>query len=155
MESVVKQYPQAVCVIISDGQEKSALHMLIKEKKLEQNIYLIGYLDQASEYLKAFNLFVLPSVKEGLPYAILEAGQASLPVIASAIGGIPEIIDDMKSGVLIQSKNSRELAHAISFMIEHPIERKQYGATLKERVATKFSMERMTSSIEELYSNSI
>ncbi len=152
MASVAVQQPNAIAVIVGDGQEKAALHMLIKERQLEKVVFLAGYLDHASEYLKAFNIFVMSSQKEGLPYVILEAGCASLPVVATAVGGIPEMVEDMKSGILIQSKNARELAHALSFMIEHPDERKKYGAALKERVTTKFSMDRMLWLIEGLYS---
>jgi glycosyltransferase involved in cell wall biosynthesis len=126
--SVVMQYPQTALIIIGDGQDQPALHLLIKEKKLEQSVFLAGYMDHAAEYLKAFNIFVLPSLKEGLPYAILEAGCASLPVVATTVGGIPEIIEDMRSGVLVQPKNIRELSHALSFMIEHPDERRRYGS---------------------------
>lgn len=155
MAAVVKEFPVAISVIIGDGEERAALSLLIKEQQLEKNLFLAGYLEHASEYLKAFNVFALPSIKEGLPYTILEAGQASLPVIATPVGGIPEIVEDMRSGILVQARNQRELAHAISFMIEHPIERKQYGAALKEKVATKFAMDRMIDSIDQLYSNNM
>ena len=151
MSTVVAQYPQALCIIIGDGQDNASLHMLIKERKLEQSVFLLGYLDQASDYLKAFNIFVLPSLKEGLPYVILEAGCASLPVVSTTVGGIPEVIEDMKSGILIQSKNSRELAHALSFMIEHPDERRKYGATLREKILKNFSIEKMVEKVEEVY----
>jgi glycosyltransferase involved in cell wall biosynthesis len=149
--SVVMQYPQTALIIIGDGQDQPALHLLIKEKKLEQSVFLAGYMDHAAEYLKAFNIFVLPSLKEGLPYAILEAGCASLPVVATTVGGIPEIIEDMRSGVLVQPKNIRELSHALSFMIEHPDERRRYGSALKERVAQNFSVQKMVDSVAELY----
>jgi glycosyltransferase involved in cell wall biosynthesis len=151
MSLVAEQQPNVICVVIGDGEDKAALHMQIKELKLEKCVYLPGYLDNASEYLKAINIFVLPSVKEGLPYVILEAGSASLPVVATTVGGIPEIIEDMKSGILIQPRNARELSHALSFMIEHPEDRKKYGTALKERVATKFSMDKMIWMIEGLY----
>lgn len=151
MASVAAEQPNALCLILGEGAEKSVLQNRIALSKLEGKIILGGYLDNASEHLKAFNIFVLPSVKEGLPYAILEAGCASLPVVATTVGGIPEIIEDMKSGILIQPKNPRELAHALSFMIEHPEERKRYGAALKERVASKYSLEKMTWIVEALY----
>ncbi len=151
MSTVVAQYPQTLCIIIGDGQDNASLHMLIKERKLEQSVFLLGYLDQASEYLKAFNIFVLPSLKEGLPYAILEAGCASLPVVSTTVGGIPEIVEDMKSGILIQPKNSRELAHALSFMIEHPDERRKYGVALREKILKNFSIEKMVEKVEEVY----
>ena len=151
MVAVAEQQPTAIAVIIGDGEDMAALHMQIKEKKLEQRIFLVGYLDNASDYMKAFSVFVLPSLKEGLPYAILEAGCASLPVVATTVGGIPEMIDDMKSGILIQPKNPRELAHALSFMIEHPDERRKYGAALKERVSTKFAFDRMIWLVQGVY----
>ncbi len=150
--TVVEQYTQAILVIIGDGQEKASLSMLIKEKKLESHVFLAGYIDHANEYLKAFSIFALSSVKEGLPYVILEAGCASLPVVATTVGGIPEVITDMHSGVLVQPKNIRELSHAISFMIEHPEERRKYGAALKERVLRDYSVEKMVESVETLYS---
>ncbi|MFA6554765.1 MAG: glycosyltransferase family 4 protein [Candidatus Paceibacterota bacterium] len=153
MVTVTEQQPNSICVIIGNGQEESSLRALIAEKKLGQKVFLTGYLDNANEHIKAFTVFVLPSIKEGLPYAILEAGCAALPVVATPVGGVPEIIDDMKSGILIQPKNSRELAHAISFMIEHPEDRKKYGNTLKERVATKFSIDKMVEETEKLYEN--
>lgn len=151
MAQVSAEHPEAILVIIGDGEEKAALHMLIKEKKLESSVFLIGYMENASEYLKAFSMFVLPSVKEGLPYVILEAGSAPLPVIATTVGGIPDIVEDMRSGILIQPRNSRELAHAISFMIEHPEERRKYAAALKEKVSTKFSMDTMIWVVEGVY----
>jgi glycosyltransferase involved in cell wall biosynthesis len=149
--SVAIQYPQTILIIIGNGDQQAALHLLIKEKKLERQVFLAGYIDHAAEYLKAFNISVLPSIKEGLPYAILEAGSASLPIVATTVGGIPEVIEDMRSGVLVQPRNTRELAHAISFMIEHPEERRKYGTTLKERVTTQFSLEKMVERVEAIY----
>jgi len=149
--SVVVTHPQTLLFIIGSGQEQSALHMMIKEKKLEHHIFLAGYMDHAAEYMKAFTLFTLPSIKEGLPYVILEAGAASLPVVSTTVGGIPEVIEDMRSGVLVQPRNTRELSHAMSFMIEHPDERRKYGAALRERVITQFSLEKMIEGIEAVY----
>jgi len=151
MALIAEEQPNVISVIISDGEEMDSLRKLVKEKRLEQNVFLAGYMNNAAEYLKAFSVFTLPSLKEGLPYTILEAGAASLPVVATTVGGIPEIIEDMKSGILIQAKNPRELAHALSFMIEHPAERKKYGAALKERVAAKFSLDKMIWMTEGLY----
>ncbi|MBU6231858.1 MAG: glycosyltransferase family 4 protein [Patescibacteria group bacterium] len=151
--AIVKaQHPGMICIVIGDGEESASLQAMSKEKQLDSAFFLAGYMDNAAEYLKAFNVFVLPSVKEGAPYALLEAGSASLPVVATTVGGVPEIIEDMKSGILVQPKNPRELSHAISFMIEHPDERRKYGAALKERVSTKFGFDRMIWLVEGLYS---
>ncbi len=151
MKSVTEQQPNSICLIIGDGENKEQIAEQIKTNKLENKIFLTGRIDNASEYLKAATVFVLPSIKEGLPYAILESGMANLATVATTVGGIPEIVEDMKSGILIQPRNSRELAHAISFMIEHPEERKRYGNALKEKVTNKYSFTKMIQDNEWLY----
>jgi len=151
MEQIRETHPNTLCVILGDGEEKEKLAAMIASAKLEDNVKLLGYIEDASHYLKALNIFILPSLKEGLPYALLEAGFASLPVISTTVGGIPEIVEDMKSGVLVQPKNSKELAHSISFMIEHPVMRRQYGTALRDAVMQKFSLQKMIDSVEELY----
>jgi len=155
MAVVVKKHPNTVCVIIGDGQDRKALESLIKEKQLEHTVFLVGYMDEASQYLKAFDIFVLPSIKEGLPYAILEAGLASLPVIATPVGGIPEIIENKKSGLLVPPKNSTELANAISSLIGHEKDRASYGSALNQSVSQKFSFDKMLAATENLYKSPI
>lgn len=151
MRAVAEQIPNSLLVIIGDGEQKNTLQAKIDEYNISHNVRLAGYIPDASEYLKSFTMLVMSSVKEGLPYAILEAGCASLPVVATTVGGIPELVEDMRSGILVQPKNSRELGHAISFMIEHPEERRKYGIALKERVNTIFSLDRMIWLIQSTY----
>lgn len=153
MSIVSSNYPQAICLIVGEGEERANLEKQIKDLKLEDKIFLTGFIDNCSEYLKAFNIFTMSSIKEGLPYTLLEAGSASLPVVSTPVGGIPEIIEDMRSGILIQARNSKELAHGISFLIENPDERRRYGNALKDRVTNVFSIEKMYSSTERLYKN--
>lgn len=151
MSLVVQQQPNTICLIIGDGQDKDKLNEIIISRKLSDKVFLTGRLDNASEYLKASTVFVLPSIKEGLPYTLLESGMASLATVATTVGGIPEIVEDMKSGILIQPRNAKELAHAISFMIEHPEERKRYGNALRERINDKFSFGKMIDENEGFY----
>ena len=152
--TVVQQHPQTLCVIIGDGQDKETLRTEIQNRQLTQHVHLVGYLENASEYLKAFSIFVLPSIKEGLPYVIFEAGYASLPVLSTTVGGIPEIIEDTKSGILVQPHKSRELSHALSFLIEQPTERRKYGAALRERILREFPYNKMIESVEKVYLDS-
>jgi glycosyltransferase involved in cell wall biosynthesis len=148
---IIKSQPNIVSVIIGEGESRSQLTSLIEQNELQKNVFMPGYIENASDYLKAFSLFALSSQKEGLPYVLIEAGYAGLPVVSTTVGGIPEIIEDMKSGVLIQSKNIPELSHALSFMIEHPEERKKYGSSLKEKVIKEFSLDRMIEETEKVY----
>lgn len=140
-----------VYVIIGEGEERGALEKLIKETNLRNEIFLVGKKEEASSLLHAFDIFILPSIKEGLPYVILEAGVAKLPVIASAVGGIPEIIQDMKSGILVKPKHGDEIALALEFLLANPQKRTEFGEKLKEYVANNFSLEKMTDEVSRFY----
>lgn len=148
---IKESHPEIITLLIGDGEQKNLLAEFIKTNSLEKHVYLIGYLESASEYMKAFNIFILPSVKEGLPYTLLEAGYATLPVITTTVGGIPEIIEDMKSGVLIQPRKPAEIAHAITFYAEHLDVARQYARNLNESVKKKFALERMVAETVKVY----
>lgn len=148
---VIRYNKNVISIIMGEGESRNSLENLITEAGMQKHIYLAGYVDSASDFMKAFSIFALSSQKEGLPYVLLEAGFASLPVVATTVGGVPEIIEDMKSGVLVQSKNTNELSHAISFMIEHPEERRRYSAALKAKVTKDFSIDRMVEETSVLY----
>lgn len=144
--------PHVFYFIIGDGEEKEKLQILIKQHDLERQVYLLGFLPDAAQYLSAFDCFLLPSVKEGLPYVILEAGLASLPVITTAIGGIPEIIDDTKTGLLVPSRDVDAFARAIKWMIENPERRTDLGTALYKKVSHDFSLTKMSTETIALYS---
>jgi glycosyltransferase involved in cell wall biosynthesis len=136
---------------MGEGEERERLETLIKNLHLGGKVFLMGHVPNAAQYIKAFDIFLLASLSEGLSFVLLEAGASSAGVIATAAGGIPEIVTDGASGVLVQPKNHRELTHAISFMIEHPEERQRYGAALKDKVTKEFSLEKMTSAVIKSY----
>lgn len=148
---LIAEFPDAIFFIIGEGEQRDYLESFIKERGLEKNVVLAGYTEEAYKYLKGFSIFLLSSIKEGFPYVILEAGLAGLPVISTAVGGIPEIIDDMESGVLVQSKKPDEIFHAIDFVIKHKNIQKEYGKSLQEKVKDKFSLKIMLDKIDKLY----
>lgn len=144
-----------VFIAIGEGEERGALEKLIQELHLEDEVFLVGKKEGASSLLHAFDIFILPSIKEGLPYVILEAGAAALPVVGSAVGGIPEIIQDMKSGILVKPKHGDEIALALEFLLANPQKRNEFGEKLKEYVANNFSLEKMVEETERLYPHTV
>lgn len=118
---IIKQNSQVLFMVIGDGLERKNLEHQINRLNLRNNFFLLGNINNAYQYLKAFNIFVLPSVKEGLPYTILEALAAKLPVIATKVGGIPEIIHDGINGLLVEPKNSATLQQAIQRLLNNPL----------------------------------
>lgn len=140
-----------IYVILGEGEERESLQKLIKDFDMESSVVLFGHIPHAYQYLKAFDLFLLPSLSEGFPYIGLEAGLAGLPIIATAVGGIPEIIDDMKSGVLIQPRNSREIRHALEFYMHHKKVQKEYGMAIHAKILEKFSIDKMVLETAEIF----
>jgi glycosyltransferase involved in cell wall biosynthesis len=141
-------------VWIGEGEERNNLESFISLKKLSDRIALTGYASNAAQFLHAFDYFILPSRTEALGYVLIEAGLAQLPVIATAVGGIPEIIEDLQTGILIQPENPGEIAKAIGFIIDHPEEAQKMASNLHEKVSSQFSLEKMIAETELFYSRS-
>jgi glycosyltransferase involved in cell wall biosynthesis len=138
-------------VVIGEGEERKALEALIADLDLGHRVHLIGFIDEAYRYLKAFDVFVLPSRKEGLPYAILEAGQAGVPVIAAAVGGVPEIVSDQISGDLVHAFNDLPLAESMKEFYTSPNTIQHYADALKARVERYFTVHDMVRKTRDVY----
>lgn len=142
---------KVIFVVISGGEERKELEKIIKEKNLSDRVFLVGKYDKAVELLWAFDMFLLPSIKEGLPYVLLEAGLAGLPVIATNVGGISEIIKNMETGIVIRSKNSKEIYLAILYMMNNIEKSDYFRSNLQKKVKEKFGFERMIKETKKLY----
>ena len=114
---------------------------------------IISNIPDAAKYLKNFDIFVLPSLKEGLPYTILEAGLAKLPVIATNVGGIPEIIQDEETGLLVPPADPVSLANAIKKLADNPALREKLGANLHRKITQEFTLSKMLSATIAAYEN--
>ena len=140
-----------VWLIIGEGEERERLAKQIKTLGLERQVYLLGNIPEAAKWLKAFDIFLLPSHKEGLPYAILEAGLARRCVLASQAGGLPEIITAGQNGLLFPPGDVHILARALSQLINNKAEREQFGRRLTTVISQKFSLPRLVKETMTLY----
>lgn len=138
-------------IIMGEGEEKEHLKKLIKKLDLETDVALLGYVKNAPMFLPAFDAFTLTSIKEGLPYVVIEAGFAGLPVVATNVGGVKEIIEDMKSGILVQSRKSDDIAQGLLLLAKDPEKAKICGQALKEKVTRDFSIEKMVEKTIKVY----
>jgi len=137
--------------IVGDGEDRPLLDELIARKAVQDAVFILGYVNDAPTLLSAFDSFMLTSVKEGLPYALLEAGAAKLPTIGSAVGGIPEIITDMESGILTRPREAKEIADALCFLVDNAPRRQELGVALHAHVTTHFTKDRMLTETLALY----
>lgn len=140
----------SVFFIIGDGELRPELEKMIQNKGLGGKVFLLGQIHDAYKFLPAFDVFVLPSVKEGFPWALIEAMSAKLPVIATDVGAIPEIIDDRKNGLLIKPEDPAGLADKIKEVLENDHLKNELGIQAHQTVLFKFDLDKMVRKIEEL-----
>lgn len=141
-------------VIIGSGEEYDQLSSQIEKLGVTNRIHLLGYIPNAVQYLKAFDMFVLPSKKEGLPYVILEAGLAGLPVVASDLPGNRDIIESGEQGFLVQPTPTM-LSTSIEMLLRDEGMRRRLGCGLQEKVMTEFSIHHMIDKTFALYSSNV
>ena len=114
---------------------------------------LLGFIPDAERFLLAFDVFLLSSVKEGLSYVLIEAGFAKIPVVATGVGGIPEIIKNDKTGILVPSHDPVAISNAISRLFESSLLREKLGLALNEKVVHDFSSVSVISETTKLYTS--
>ena len=142
---------RCVFVIVGDGPERGAIERLIAELGLGDSVKLTGFTDDVPRRLAAFDLFLQPSTEEGLSLTILEAAAAGVPVVASAVGGTGEIIENGKTGTLVAAGDTEALAAALSGFIENPAPFREMARDAREVVERRFSLAGMAAAYEALY----
>ncbi len=140
---LASQNNKFLSIIISDGEDKEKLEAKIRTLGLENSVFLIGFIPEAGQYLRGVDIFVLPSLKEGLPYALMEAMAAALAVVATAVGGIPDLIADGKDGYLVAPGNAEDLAGRLKELAEDETRRRKIGDLAAEKIRTKFPLHAM------------
>ena len=134
-----------------EGPEKERLQKLTRELGLKQEVTFDGFLCDVSNFLTEIDIFVLPSLYEGMGVAVLEAMAAAKPVIASRVGGIPELIEDGVSGFLVAPGNAIALAGSLSRLVVEPQLKTQMGMKGRDRVEADFTMRQTAKKIEGYY----
>lgn len=152
MKYVISKEALAQCLIIGSGPEEDALKNLAKDAGIENHVKFAGsiYKDIAS-YLACMDIFVLPSIKEGLGLALLEAMAAARPCIASDIGGISDIIKNEENGILAPVANGGAIGDAILRLLNDKALSLELGRKAKEFVREKFSLDLMAEKMDKLY----
>lgn len=134
-------------VVLGGGEEHERLTKMTGESS---PVHLLGFQKDAGKYLKAFDLFLLPSRTEALGYVLLEAGHAGVPCIAAEVGGIPEVLG-FGAGALFRAGDPEDLVRYLTPLLRDGGQRTQIAATLSEKTRTSFSLARMREATYELY----
>jgi glycosyltransferase involved in cell wall biosynthesis len=149
--SIAAPTGRAKFVIVGDGPLRKPLLEQVTRLSLGDRVQFTGERRDVPAVLAAADVFVLPSVSEGLPISILEAMAAAVPVIATDVGGVPELVMDGETGVLVPARNKDALARAISRLAADPALRRRMGERGRERVMANFSSSAMVQHTYGLY----
>ncbi len=150
VKDLLPEYPTLRYCIIGDGQLRTSLAATIAELKLTEHVFLLGHLEDAAQYLRAADIFLFPSRSEALGYAALEAAQAGLPIVASNVGGIPEIVRDGECGTLVPPEDPAALAGAIRRYLAEPARANAHADAAQQR-SQSFSIRRMVAATAAVY----
>jgi glycosyltransferase involved in cell wall biosynthesis len=148
---VAREVPDARFVILGEGDHRASLEKQVKELHLEKHVFLPGFRADVLGFLRAFDLFVMPSIFAGLGTSLLDAMAASKATVATHTGGIPEVVLDGETGLLVPPRDHHALARAITTLLKDQALREQMGRAGFARVQRVFSADRMVERTLEVY----
>ncbi len=138
-------------LIVGEGELMADLQHQIVEMNLDESVQMLGFRDDISDLLQVVDLFVLPSLDEGMPMSLLEAAALGLPVVASQVGDIPKLIEDKITGFVVPAEDPQALADAIARQMEDPRLGCRLGEKAQKRVREGYSTEAMFLQYDQLY----
>jgi glycosyltransferase involved in cell wall biosynthesis len=148
---VVRDVPDARFVIFGEGELRDALERQIRDYHLEKHVLLPGFRTDVLGCLKTVDIFAMSSVSEGLGTSLLDAMACARPIVATRVGGIPELVDDGVNGLLVPPRDERSLAAALVRLLSDSALRQRMGEAGSARVRERFTLERMVRETASVY----
>jgi len=142
--------PRAHLLLVGTGALRSKLERQIGASGLQERVHLLGKRADVPEILNAADVFVLSSDYEGNPLSVMEAMASGKPMICTAVGGVPELVEN-GCGLLVPPQDAQALSRAMSYVLESPKARKSMGRALARRAVERFDLRAMTEAYEDLY----
>ncbi len=152
---VLKDFPElkkkARLILIGEGPLRPKAEQLLADENLQEIVWLPGKRDDIADIMRCLDIFVLPSAAEGISNTILEAMATGLPVIATNVGGNPELVIEGETGSLVEKQNPIMMAQCLANYLENNMMREQQGHNARQRVMEQFSLNKMVTSYLEVY----
>lgn len=139
------------CVIAGLGPQEAELRSQIARIGLEETVTLIGRRDDIPAFVRALDVAVLPSKREGVPLALLEYMALGAPIVAAAVGGVPEVVGDRREALLADREDPEGLAGAVQELLDDPDLAQRLGAAARERQRSRYDLEVIVRRVEDLY----
>jgi glycosyltransferase involved in cell wall biosynthesis len=150
-KSISARFPDARMAVVGDGPLGRALKRRARHLKIDDKVFFLGERRDANELMNLFDIFVLPSLWEGLPFVLVEAAALGKPIVATAVDGIPEVIEEEKTGLLVPPKDPQLLAEAVVRLLEDRELAGRLGERARASVPLRFPLRRMVEQTENLY----
>jgi len=152
MELIIKKNENVKLMLVGDGEEREELESLVEELDLKECVKFIGRVqnEEIPQYMAASDVFVLPSLSEGFPVVTLEAMASGLAIIATSVGGLPEIVEDGENGFLVEPKNPKEIAKKVLLILGSDELRENISKKNKEKVK-EYGWECVIEQVECIY----
>jgi len=151
MSRLAARFGDISCLLIGEGQDEPRLRRMVSELGLERHVRFLGYQHNGHQLISAMDIAVLPSLREGLGIALIEAGFLGRPAVASDIDGINEVVVDGQTGVLVPPADAEALAAAIAKLLEDADWARQLGRQARARMQQTFTLEAMADAMEAVY----
>ena len=148
---VIGSFNNIHAVFVGDGELRPLVEDLIKQLGLEEKVTIFGFRNDVPYLMRHFDIYVLPSIYEGLGRSLTEAMYSMVPVIATEVEGVPELVENCKTGILVPPRDPVSLAHAILYAIRNPEKAKEMADTAYQRVVQKFGVQKMINDVSKLY----
>ena len=155
VRELIKTWPTLQLLVVGRGRLESVLKQQVMDFGLAQNVRFVGHLENVREVWPSVDVFVLPSLSEGMPLSLLEAMAAGVPAVATRVGGVGEAIEDGKTGLLVPPGDRHSLAESIIKLLENPTVARQMGKAAQETVVRRFSLAKMVQAYQEIYTELI
>jgi glycosyltransferase involved in cell wall biosynthesis len=148
---LLAKWPQLCLLCVGDGELRDELHSLARELAVERACRFVGVREDIADILAVADVVVLPSLSEGFPFVLLEALAMGCPVVASRVNGVPELVEDHKTGLLVPSRDSQALAKAILEVLGNPTAARKMGAEGRAVVQERFTVDQMVANTTAIF----
>jgi glycosyltransferase involved in cell wall biosynthesis len=138
-------------ILIGEGPQRQELEILVRDEDLEDVVYFAGFRRDVESWLPAFDAFVLPSLTEGTPMSVLEAMASGVPVVATAVGGLPQVIENGRNGILVPPENPGKITEALCLLHADDAKREELSHCAKQTIREKYGMSDWARKLETEY----
>ena len=151
MPLILKELPQAILIIAGQGPEESGLKKLTQDLSLTRQVLFKSIINQTQDLLPAFDVFVMPSIMEGLGLSVMEAQACGIPVVASNVGGLVDLIEEGKTGLLVKANDPVALAERILQILRNLPQAQQMAIQARLNIEHHYSINGMLQKTTQIY----